>query len=280
MFDLSPATGTLGAHVTGIDLAADLDAATIDKLSAALVEHKVLLFCDQHGLTPERQIAFGRNFGDLEVHPIVPHLDGHPEVMVLDLTGEQRTDDGSFHSDATFRAEPPMCSILRAVEVPDFGRDTLWVDMEAVFAGLSPTMQQLLGGLRARHDWAKQWPSAADHATDEDLLAARQRFQAMRAQLPIAEHPVVRTHPVSGRRALFVNPVFTLDVVGMRPDESAYLLEFLYAQSRIPEHQVRFRWEPGSVAMWDNRSVQHYVIFDRIYRRVMHRVTIAGDRPV
>jgi taurine dioxygenase len=262
MSSLSPVTATIGAEVSDIDLSDKLDDSVLGKLREALVEHKVLFFRDQHKLSPATHAAFGRRFGELEVHPFRASVEGFPEVTVLEGYGAVRGRE-SWHSDTSFKAKPSMASILRAIEIPPQGRDTIWADMEAVYADLSGDMQRMLSGLTAYHD-------SGPHFTNEE--GHQERI--------VAEHPVVRTHPESGRKAIFVNRVNTTAVVGMGERESASLLGFLFEQLHVPEYQVRLRWFPGTVAMWDNRATQHYLVMDVDCRRIMNRVTIAGDRPV
>jgi taurine dioxygenase len=268
----SPITGTFGAEISGIDLARDLDPGLVAELKQAFLDYKVLVFPEQHTMTPARHVALGRVFGELEIHPFHPNLSEHPEVIVLrtDATGGPRE---NWHSDVTFRDTPPLGSILRAIDIPPYGRDTAFADMEAVYDGLSAPMQRLLADLKGVHDWRQVFgnKSAAGERPRQD--------GGSEGDLPPAEHPVVRTHPVTGRKCIYVNPVFTTHLAGMKPGESAALLKLLYEQVHLPEYQLRCRWAPGTLALWDNRCVQHALVFDKLYPRVMHRVTMAGDRP-
>ena len=288
MFTIDPVTGTLGANIGGIDLAEEQPEEVIAALSDALVTYKVLFFRDQHELDDARQVAFARRFGPIQIHPFLPSPPGTPEISIIStpaqVTRSSPTDryDTNWHSDVTFHPTPPLGSILRAVEIPDHGRDTMWCDMEAAYRFLSPVMQALLAPLRARHDWRHTFRGAARALTQRGEGSGAVIDDKMReyeSEGDGAVHPVIRTHPVSGRKAIFVNGSFTEEIVGMRADESRLLLDFLRGQTRIPEFQVRFRWAPGSVAFWDNRSVQHYIINDHDFARVMHRVTIEGDAP-
>lgn len=266
MFEVLPITGTFGAEIEGIDLAAELDDAVVAKLKETFLAYKVLVFHNQHTVEPEHHVRLGRLFGSLEIHPFYPQLDDHPEVIVLrtDATGGARE---SWHSDVSFRATPPLGSILRAIEVPPYGRDTAFADMEAVYQNLSPKLQQMVSDLTAIHDWRhvfKTNPEGEGDAADA---------------LPPVEHPVVRTHPETGRKSIYVNRVFTTRIAGLRSHESEVILRLLCDEVHLPEHQLRCRWYPGTIAMWDNRAVQHALVFDRSFPRVMQRVTIAGDRP-
>ncbi len=275
-FEAHPVSATIGAEITGIDLSQPVDAATLAALKGALDRYKVIFFRDQD-ITPEQQVAFGRLWGELTVHPFVPHLDHLPEVLVLDNDADNpvfATD--VWHSDETFRVEPPFGSILRCVAIPPAGGDTLWCDMVAAHAALSDKMQRFLSGLEAVHDF-KPFRHKFDGLPTRERHA---RLADMEEELPNPTHPVVRTHPSTGEKALFVNRQFTLRIKDMRADESDALLEFLYGQTLIPEYQVRFRWAPHSIAFWDNAPTQHYASNDYYpQKRTMYRVTVKGGRP-
>jgi len=262
--------GALGAEVHGIDLARALAPAAKQALHEAWMEHQVLFFRDQ-AVTVDQHKAFARNFGELHVHPVLQQMadQGHPEIVVLESDASRPIVAERWHSDVTFEKCPPLGSILRAVAVPAAGGDTMWASMYAAWAGLSDAMQRLLSGLSAFHDGGGFRAIARSEAQKKDL-EARQN----------AVHPVVRTHPVTGRKALFVNSVFTKGIVGMKPAESRPLLHFLYEHIATPDFSVRFRWRKDSIAMWDNRCTQHRVLADALseYRR-MERVTLIGDAP-
>lgn len=270
-----PINGNIGAEIAGLDLAHPLPDATFAALRAALVEHEVLVFRDV-AISLEQQMAFGRRFGALSVHPFSPNRADKPEVIVLDYSAENppnRTD--VWHSDETFRDCPPMATILRARVVPPVGGDTLFASMTAAYRGLSPRMQQHIHGLVARHDFLP-FRSLFDTSPER-----RARLRAIEDAFPNPWHPVVRVHPESGRRLINVNPQFTVEIQGVKPAESASLLDFLYRQASVPEYQLRVRWQPDTMVMWDNRAVQHYAAHDYYpQRRLMERVTIAGDRVV
>jgi taurine dioxygenase len=274
MLDLIPLSPTIGAEVDGVDLGGPLDDKTGESLLEALLEWKVLFFRDQD-ISAAQQVAFARRFGELEIHPFAPHHDAAPEVMVLThddappVPGAYR--ESIFHSDVSWREIPSMASVLRAVEVPPIGGDTLWADMYAAYEGLSPGMRSFLQGLTAVHDFLPAF----------GRTLAPEALAEMRAKFPPVEHPVVRTHPATGRKLLYVNASFTVRIAGLELDESHALLDFLTTRAAIPEYQCRFRWRPNSVAMWDNRCTQHYATQDYWpQRREMRRVTIIGDRPV
>ena len=269
MIEVEPLTATIGAEVSGVDLADDLDEAVIEEIRAALLEWKVLFFRDQHRLDRERHVAFGRRFGELEIHPITPKDQEQPEVFVIPAGGTFRAPD-NWHSDVTWRPEPSLGSILRAVTLPPLGGDTLWADMGRAYDLLDDETKELIDGRKATHDYASAFGRGQPPEVQE----------RMRAKHPTVEHPIVRTHPETGRKTLYVNVGFTRSIVGMVDEEGVPLLRRLYRQSTIVDLQCRFRWRPGSVAFWDNRATQHIVSNDFLpAKRVMERVTIAGDKP-
>jgi taurine dioxygenase len=277
-FTVTRLTGTLGAALDGIALSPDLPQATIDALGAALVEHKVIFFVDQT-LSADELLAFGRRFGPLEEHPFVALYldatrDAPSDLIIVESKGEVRSKADIWHSDVTWRQEPSLGTILRCNIIPSFGGDTLFADMGAAYRGLDAETRSLIDGLTAIHDW--------DHFRRELLRnnVDPARIAELEERFPPAEHPVVRTHPVSGEKILFVNAGFTVRIKGWPEAESRALLERLYRQAWKPDYQVRYRWKPNAIAFWDNRSTQHYAVNDYggEHRR-MERVTIAGDRP-
>jgi len=261
-------TPHIGAEVLGVDLARPLDAATFEAVHQALMDNLVIFFRDQR-LEPEQQKAFGRLFGDLHVHPAAPGLiEGHPEILVIHADEHSKHVAGeNWHSDVSCDPEPPMGSILYLTEVPPVGGDTLFASMYAAYEGLSAPMQRFLEGMTAIHD-------------GEHVYRGRYGVHDRGRDFPRAEHPVIRTHPVTGRKALFVNRGFTTRIAQLARAESAALLEMLYQHVETPEFQCRFRWQVGSVAFWDNRCAQHHAMWDyRPQRRHGHRVTVRGDKP-
>lgn len=269
-----PINGNIGAEIAGIHLGR-LTEAEFQVIRDALVEFEVLVFRDQ-AITLEDQIAFAERFGPLSVHPFSPNREDRPEVIVLDYDAENppnRTD--VWHSDETFRECPPMATVLRARVVPAVGGDTLFASMTAAYRGLSPQMQAHIHGLVARHDFK---PFRSLFGNDS---AKRARLRVIEDAFPNPLHPVVRVHPVSGRRILNVNPQFTVAIEGLKEAESTALLHYLYSRASVPEYQLRVRWAPDTVVMWDNRAVQHYAAHDYYpQRRTMERVTIAGDASI
>jgi taurine dioxygenase len=265
-FTVSPLTPTIGAEIA-IDLRAVDDAIHRD-LHQALLDWKVLFFRDQR-LSVEQHRDFGARWGELEVHPFLPEGD-IPEVVRFEKSDTSKGYENIWHSDVTWRQVPSMGSILRAREVPAVGGDTLWADMGAAYDGLSDDVKERIDGLTAIHDFALTF----------GLAYEGEELERLREQYPPAEHPVVRTHPETGRKTLFVNEIFTSHIVDMDATESDALLRELTKQSRIPEYQCRFRWSVDAIAFWDNRATQHYAVSDYWpSRRVMERVTVVGDRP-
>jgi taurine dioxygenase len=272
---IEPVSGAVGAEVRGVDLSVALDEDTVAELRRAFLTHHVLFFREQD-LSPEAQMRFGRFFGQLDTHPFVEGMDAYPEVIeVITEPDDWLNFGGGWHSDVTFLEEPDLGSILYAVDVPPFGGDTLFANQHTAYDALSDTMKEFLGGLVAKHSAGPQYAEGG-YSTLSKSMKTKGADEANRVVL----HPLVRTHPETGRKALYVNRAFTVGIKGMRPDESDALLKFLFDEAVREPYTCRFRWAPGSVAMWDNRSVQHYALYDyRGHRRSMHRITIKGDRP-
>jgi taurine dioxygenase len=270
---LSPLSPTIGALVGGIDLREAIDAAMKDELRAALLDWKVLFFRDQD-ITTEQHLAFARAFGELEVHPFAPHKPGYPEILAITHDKDNKGRENTWHSDVTWRTEPSLGSILHALEVPAVGGDTLFADMYAAYENLTGDVKAKIDGKKALHDFAHFRTAMRKRGLNEEQIAA------MNAKYPTVEHPIVRTHPETGREALYVNAAFTQYILGMEREESDVLLKHLYAQASIPEYQCRFHWEKNSLAFWDNRCTQHYAVSDYwpALRR-MERATVIGDRP-
>jgi taurine dioxygenase len=271
-FHLARIGGNIGAEIDGIDLAQPLGDAQFEALHAAFIQHEVLVFRNQD-ITLAQQMAFARRFGELSIHPFSPNLDQQREVILLDYSADNPpalTDQ--WHADETFRTAPPALTVLRSHVVPAYGGDTLFSSMTAAYTGLSERMKQYIHGLEAQHDF-KPWRHLFSHSE-----AHQAKLRQLEREYPNPSHPVVRVHPVSGRRVLNVNAQFTVKINGLKSDENAMLLQFLYSRAQIPEYQLRVHWEPHTVVMWDNRSTQHYAPHDYYpQRRSMSRVTVAGD---
>jgi taurine dioxygenase len=271
---VEPIAGGLGAEITGVDLSRDLPTETVAAIRAAWLEHLVVFFREQD-LPPGRFLAFARRFGEPIEYPFVKGLAEFPEIIpVLKLETERVNFGGIWHSDTAYLEVPPMASMLVAREVPGAGGDTEFANMYLAYETLSDGMKRLLDGLVAVNSSA-----AADVSrTREDRLRDSARADAKKEYT--AAHPVVRVHPETGRRALYVNVAHTVRFEGMTAEESAPLLRYLYQHQVRPEFTCRFRWRPGSVAFWDNRCAQHNAINDyQGQRRLLHRITLAGDKP-
>jgi taurine dioxygenase len=265
----------LGAVVSGIDLAQELPQSTIERLSALLVEHQVLFFRDQP-IAAAAQRDFAARFGSLHVHPIYPVMPELPEILLIDTHPGFLPDNDNWHTDVTFSETPPLAGILAAKRLPSAGGDTLWSSSSAVYDSLSEPLRRLLEGLTAQHSVAKSFPPERWRNDP----AFKERYERAVAKHPPVNHPIVRTHPVSGRKGLFVNEGFTTHINELSARESAALLAFLFSLAGQPEFTVRWRWSVDDIAFWDNRNTQHYAISDYLpERRTMHRATVNGDRP-
>mgnify|MGYP003361605652 FL=1 len=272
---VTPISSALGAQIDGVDLTQPLSLEQRDAIEQALLQHQVIFFKNQV-ITPQQQARFAANFGDLHIHPIYPNVPEQPEVLVLDTAVTDVRDNAVWHTDVTFLPTPALGAVLSAKQLPAFGGDTLWASGIAAFEGLSKPLQVLLDGLTATHDFTKSFPLERFGSTPEDLA----RWEQTRKNNPPLSHPVVRTHPVSGRKSLFVNEGFTTKINELSEAESDAILKLLFAHATRPEYTIRWRWQENDVAFWANRVPQHYAVDDyRPTRRVMHRATILGDAP-
>ena len=266
--DIRPMTPAIGAEILNIDLGAPDIADRVTEIRAALLKHGVISSRDQD-LTQEQHIAFARHFGELEIHPATPKDQPNPEVLRIVHGPKSRGSENNWHSDVTWRERPSLGSILYAREVPECGGDTLFANMHLAYERLSEQMQRFCEGLTAVHDIARVFAKRLGKTPEE-----------LHEKYPLMRHPVIRTHPETGERAIYVNTGFTSHIEGLSKDESQWLLSHLYKTAWDVEIQCRFRWQAGSIAFWDNRVCQHFAVSDYFpARRVMERVTIAGDRP-
>ncbi len=252
--DVRPVSGALGAEVRGLALA-DVDDEVFAHLYRLLLDHLVLFLPDNAGLDPADHEAFGRRLGPLEVHPFLPKLDGHDEIVLLDSDQGAKAD--VWHTDVTFSQTPPIASVLQIVQGPEVGGDTMWSNQYLAYEALSAPLRELLDGLTALHVF--EHPNGSYRSE--------------------AEHPVVRVHPDTGRRSLYVNRMFTRRIPQLTPGESTALLTHLFDVSESPQRVCRYRWSEGGAAIWDNRATQHYAVNDYTGRRVGRRVTVLGDHP-
>ncbi|HDL17386.1 MAG TPA: taurine dioxygenase [Rhizobiales bacterium] len=272
--DIRPIAGALGAEIGGVDLSRDLPDGTIAEIRRALLDHLVIFFRDQD-ITPDQHLAFARRFGETVEYPLVKGLEGYPEITtIVKLEHEKLNFGGLWHADTTYLEEPPMGAILVARELPPCGGDTLFANMVMAHEALSEGMKNLLAPLKG--------VSVSNLPKVTQTRQARMEEGAKTAPDSVltATHPVVYTHPDTGRKILYVNGAHTCRFEGMSDEESAPLLEYLFEHQTRPEFTCRFRWEPGSIAFWDNRATQHNPVNDyHGHKRVMHRITLAGDRP-
>jgi len=270
-FAVEPYTPTIGAVIHDLDLRQPLDATTQAELRQALAVHEVLFFRDQH-ITPQQQVDFTRSFGNVaEVKAFFPRLENHPEIEIVESTAERPKASSNWHADITWREQPPLGTSLYAQVIPASGGDTLWASLTAAYASLPPAFQAYLETLTAVHTWEiSGW---TEYLLRKD--ASGDELKAARAKYPPVEHPVVRVHPVTGKKVLYVNSTFTSHIKGLSRVESDALLTQLYALPQVPEFQARLRWAPGTLAVWDNRSTQHYAVGDFFpQHRKLHRITI------
>jgi len=268
-FEVKRLGATIGAELRGIRLTDDLGEDVIAEIRCALLAFKVIFFRDQP-MTAAQHVAFAQRFGELEVHPFIPSTTGEPTLVRFDKDGDSAGYENGWHQDVTWRAEPSMGAILRSIEVPVSGGDTLFADMAAAYDGLDDETKERIDPLTAMHDFMLAFGGQVP----------AERADEVRKMYPPVEHPVVRTHPETDRRLIYVNPFFADHIVGMPKAEGRALIGRLSALAGRPEYQCRFQWEADSIAFWDNRIVQHYAASDYWpERRVMERASVKGDRP-
>lgn len=269
---LGPAIGGL---VTGVDLTVPLSPEQRDGLLSALLQHHVLFFENQP-VTPVQQRDLARSFGDLHIHPVYPQHPDAREIIILDTDNNNPPDNDNWHTDVTFIQTPPMGALLSARQLPPQGGDTLWASGIAAYEALSEPFRQLLDPLHAEHDFLQSFPAWRYARTPQERVV----WEAARDKNPPVVHPVIRTHPVSGKRGLFVNEGFTSRIIELDKKESDAVLAYLKIHLAKPEFTVRWRWKQYDLAFWDNRLTQHYATVDYLpHRRIMHRATIVGDKP-
>ena len=273
MLEILPLAGALGAEIKGMDLSTDLGSDDVQRLRDLLNEHEVIFFRDQD-ITPARQKALALTFGPLQTHPAYDTVEGFPEITILESKPDKLTKIEAWHSDMTFRQHPPMGTVLKSVVVPPRGGDTLWSSMTAAYNGLSAQMQGFLEGLTAVHDFSYGFKESLAEPGGRERLA-----DAVAANPPV-RHPVIRTHPETGKKVIFVNSLFTTHIEGLTSAESRAILDLLFEHVTTPEFTCRFKWRPHSIAIWDNRSTQHKPINDYFpAHRRLQRITIDGDKP-
>lgn len=273
MLDIQPMSGALGAEIHGLDLSGDLSADDFLSIRKLLNEYEVIFFRDQP-ISPAQQKILASSFGPLQTHPAYATVEGFPEITILESTADKPTKIEAWHSDMTFRQHPPLGTVLKSEIIPPKGGDTQWASMTAAYNALSPSMAHFLESLTAVHDFS--------HGFKESLAepGGRERLADAVAANPPVTHPVIRTHPETGRKVIFVNSLFTTHIVELQPKESNAVLAFLYKHVTTDEFTCRFQWRPHSIAIWDNRSTQHKPVNDYFpAHRRMERITIDGDKP-
>lgn len=271
---IQPLNGYIGAEISGVFLG-NLNEAEFGAIREALVNYEVIVFRDQD-ITLDQQIDFAKRFGNLSVHPFAPNMESKPEVITFDYTADNPpVNTDCWHSDETFRKAPPLGTILRGKIIPNKGGDTIFASMTAAYQGLSERMKSYIHGMEAVHDFKPFRKLFSNSARD------REKLREIEDQFPNPSHPLVAVHPESGRRILYVNPQFTVRLIGVEQEESDMILNYLYSQANVPEYQLRVKWRPNTVVMWDNRSTQHYAPHDYFpQRRALDRVTVAGTEIV
>ena len=273
MFELKLLSGALGAELYGVNLAKDLSNDVLKEMRRLLVEHEVIFFRDQD-ISHEQHKQIAHFFGPLQTHPAYGTVPDFPEITILESTAEKPTKIEKWHTDMTFREHPPMGSILRSKICPPSGGDTLWSSMTSTYEALSQPMKDFLDNLNAEHDFS--------HGFKESLAepGGRERLKDAIKDNPPVIHPVIQTHPESGKKVIFVNTLFTTKIIELSADESNSILNFLYDYIKTPEFTCRFSWEPNSIAFWDNRSTQHKPVNDYFpSHRMLERITIDGNKP-
>lgn len=271
--EIRPMGPVIGAEIYGADLSEEIPKETFDQIEKALLDHLVIVLRGQD-ITPDQQLDFGRRFGEVYCPAMSAFPPEHPDIMLLDTTTPKGAGADNWHCDATFMPEPPMASVLRPVMLPSGGGgDTCFANMYDAYEALSEPLRGMLDGLKAVHDLTGQLRISVDRGISPD------GFEELRQQWPPVEHPIVRTHPITGRKSLFLNKTTGSRIVGLSDRENDLLVPFLLDHVRDPAFQCRVRWEPDMIVMWDNRCTQHCGVPDFTDRRIMHRVTIAGDRP-
>ena len=274
-YQINNLTPTIGAEISGIDLSKDLNSQNLDNIYKNLIDHKVIFFRNQN-LKPEDHIAFAKSFGDIEPpHPIYPHVENFPEITLLENDSSNPPDTDEWHTDVTFKTEPPFTSILYSKEIPPSGGDTLWCSLIAIYDALPENIKIELESKRAIHDMG----AFRNNFSSEDNEEYSKKLNAGFEKFGNAVHPVVKVHPILNKKFLYINPSFTRHIIGMDMTDSNNLLSYLFSFMTKPQYQVRFKWTPHTLALWDNRCTMHYAIGDYMpHRRVMNRITVLNDK--
>jgi len=274
-YEINSLTPTIGAEISGIDLSNNLNSQVLDNIYKNLIDHKVIFFRNQN-LKPEDHVAFAKSFGDIEPpHPIYPHVENFPEITLLENDPTNPPDTDEWHTDVTFKTEPPFTSILYSKEIPPSGGDTLWCSLIAIYDALPNNIKTELESKRAIHDMG----AFRNNFSSEDNEEYSKKLNAGFEKFGNAVHSVVKVHPILNKKFLYINPSFTRHIIGMDMTDSNNLLSYLFNFMTKPQYQVRFKWTPNTLALWDNRCTMHYAIGDYMpYRRVMNRITVLNDK--
>ena len=274
-YEINSLTPTIGAEISGIDLSNNLNSQDLDNIYKNLIDHKVIFFRNQN-LKPEDHVAFAKSFGDIEPpHPIYPHVENFPEITLLENDPTNPPDTDEWHTDVTFKTEPPFTSILYSKEIPPSGGDTLWCSLIAIYEALPENIKIELESKRAIHDMGAFRNNFSSENNEEYSKKLNDGFK----KFGNAVHPVVKVHPILNKKFLYINPSFTRHIIGMDMTDSNNLLSYLFNFMTKPQYQVRFKWTPNTLALWDNRCTMHYAIGDYMpHRRVMNRITVLNDK--
>ena len=274
-YEINSLTPTIGAEISGIDLSNNLNSQVLDNIYKNLIDHKVIFFRNQN-LKPEDHVAFAKSFGDIErPHPIYPHVENFPEITLLENDPTNPPDTDEWHTDVTFKTEPPFTSILYSKEIPPSGGDTLWCSLIAIYDALPNNIKTELESKRAIHDMG----AFRNNFSSEDNEEYSRKLNAGFEKFGNAVHSVVKVHPILNKKFLYINPSFTRHIIGMDMTDSNNLLSYLFNFMTKPQYQVRFKWTPNTLALWDNRCTMHYAIGDYMpHRRVMNRITVLNDK--
>jgi len=271
--EIVPLTPVIGAEVRGVDLSEPVSSDIFDQIDRAFLEHQMLFFRNQQ-VPVDRLLDFGRHYGNVSLPPIAPAHPEHPDVMVFELVEPRGAGADTWHVDAIYTPNPPKATILQAVKIPEVGGDTYFANMVAAYESLSPRFQEMLAGLRAVHDISIPMRWAIDKG-----IRSEEEYEPTRRAYPPIEHPLVRTHPETGRKSLFLAANCTAKIAGLSDAESDLLLGFLLRHIQSPDFHCRFQWDPRTIALWDQRCTVHYAIPDYQEQRTMYRLSIDGDTP-
>lgn len=275
IFQATPISPAIGAVISGVDVSQPISDVAKQFIETALLQYQVIFFRNQP-ISPAQHAAFTQCFGGLHIHPVYPNVPEQPEILVLDSAKQNLKDNALWHTDVTFLQQPALGAVLSAKKVPEIGGDTLWSSGTAAYEALSDSFKELLTGLTATHDIAKSFPIERFGGTP----VQREQLENAKQQHPPVSHPVIRTHPVTGKQAIFVNEGFTTHINELEPKESDVVLNFLFQHIQKPDFVVRWQWQTNDIAFWDNRVTFHYAIDDyQPNHRIMQRATILGDTP-